>query len=93
MNWYYKLHELPCIKLGGILVSLLRWADLPCFYPVFAEVDCPLQAEKVMEQIIADLVVYNSPLRGPFKKKEEAVRAAKKEFNQLMDDAKKVVLV
>ena len=93
MSWYYKLHEFPLVKLGGMLVSLLRWVDLPCFYPIFVQANNAEQAEREIEKHINDLVVYNAPLRGPFNEKEEAVYAAKNEFNKLMDDAKKPVLV
>lgn len=93
MGWYYRLHELPKVKLGGMLVSLLRWVDLPSFYPIFAEANSPLEAEKEMDKRIADLVVYNAVLRGPFPNKDRAVKEAKKEFQKRINEAQQTVSV
>lgn len=69
-------------------MSLLRWVDLPCFYPVFTEANGQVEAEKKLDSFISDLVVYNAPLRGPFSNKDEAVTEAKREYNEKMNEAK-----
>jgi len=93
MDWYYKLHELPQVKLGGMFISLLRWADLLCFYPIFVQAASSSEAEEKMEKHIKDLVVYNAPLKGPFPTKEEAVRVAKIEYNKLIHITEEAVIV
>ncbi len=93
MSWYYKLHEIPRVDLGGVLKSLLRWADLPCFYTVLVQANSESEAEASMNELINDLVVYNAPMRGPFGDKVIAIQTAKKEFDVLMHQAKEAVLV
>lgn len=89
MGWYYKLYELPIVKLSDMLMSLLRWADLPCFYPVFLEAINSLEAEKEMNGCINDLVAYDASLRELFLSMDKAVKEAKEEFNKRMSEAKK----
>jgi len=88
MQWWYRLHELPRLELHGMFLSLLRWADLPCFHTVVVQAKTPEFAEHLADALIENIVVYNALLRGPFTEREEAVKAAKKEFDILMSKAK-----
>ena len=91
MAWYFRLHERPAVNLSGLMARCcLRGAYIQGVHSLFVEAESALAATELMDRMIADLVVYNAPLRGPFGDKKEAEFFAKKEFAVIVVKQKKM---